>query len=87
MLNNIVIRLNDILLRTQKLGKRSGDKTFKETPGKPSREFIAVCNRVLHAIGKGEYQEANKLLISGYEKSKNNLDRLASQKQPQSPPP
>jgi hypothetical protein len=83
MMNNIVIRMNDILLRSQKPGKNSDDKTLKDASARQFRDFSAVCHRVLHAVGKGEYQEANDLLIAGYETAKNHIDRIASQeKQP-----
>ena len=84
MMNNIAIRLNDIHLRSQKPGKSGEDKTLREAAAKQFRDFTAVCNRVLHIVGKGGYQEANELLISGYETAKNNMDRLASQEK--SPP-
>ncbi|NIM84835.1 MAG: hypothetical protein GTN82_41875 [Candidatus Aminicenantes bacterium] len=73
MMDNMKIRIGDIRKRSQRLQKNSEDEAVKKTSEKLFWEFVAVCNRVLHAISKEDYQKANDLLISGYETAKSGI--------------
>jgi tetratricopeptide (TPR) repeat protein len=75
MIDNVKARLDDIRRRSQKLQKTSKDEAVKKKTDKLFWDFVAQCNRVLHLISKEKYQEANDLLISGYETAKNGIDR------------
>ena len=75
MIDNVKARLDDIRRRSQKLQKSSKDQAVKKKTGHLYWDFVAQCNRVLHLISKEKYQEANDLLISGYETAKNGIDR------------
>jgi hypothetical protein len=77
MMDNMKIRIEDIRKRSQKLQKNSEDEAVKKASEKLFRDFAAVCNRVLHAISKGEYQKANDLLVSGYETAKAGIIKVS----------
>jgi tetratricopeptide (TPR) repeat protein len=70
MMDNIKIRIEDIRKRSRRLRKNSKNGAVKKMSEKLFWDFVAVCNRVLHAVSKEEYQKANDLLISGYETAK-----------------
>ncbi|UCH94357.1 MAG: hypothetical protein JSV88_29375 [Candidatus Aminicenantes bacterium] len=78
MIDNVKIRIEDVQRHSRKPGKTSEDKAVKGIPGQLFWDFVAQCNRVLHFIGKEEYQQANDLLISGYETAKTEIDRYSS---------
>jgi hypothetical protein len=77
MMDNMKIRIEDIRKRSQKLQKNSEDEAVKKASEKLFRDFAAVCNRVLHAVSKGEYQKANDLLVSGYETAKAGIIKVS----------
>jgi hypothetical protein len=76
MMDNMKIRMEDIHKRSQKLQKNSEDEAVKKTSEKLFWDFVASCNRVLHAISKEEYQKANDLLVSGYETAKAGIKKV-----------
>lgn len=75
MMDNVEARTDDIHRRSQKLQKSSKDEAVKKKMENLFWDFVAQCNRVLHLISKEKYQEANDLLISGYETAKKGIDR------------
>lgn len=75
MMDNVKARIDDIHRRSQKLQKSSKNEAVKKKTGNLFWDFVAQCNRVLHLISKEKYQEANDLLISGYDTAKNGMQR------------
>lgn len=73
MMDNLEIRIGDIQTRGKQYRRYHNNAASKEKSEKLSGEFIILCNRVLQAIGKEEFQEANDLLVNGYESAKNEL--------------
>lgn len=73
ILDNIEIRIGDIQTRGKRYRKRLETDAAVKTSEKLFREFIALTNRVLAAIGMEKFQEANEMLTTGYETIKNEL--------------
>jgi hypothetical protein len=73
MMDNLEIRIGDIQTRGKQYRRYHNDAASKEKSEQLSGDFISLCNRVLQAIGKEEFQEANDLLINGYESIKKEL--------------
>jgi tetratricopeptide (TPR) repeat protein len=69
MLKNIQIRINEIKRRAGQFRKVSGKTDAESFTRRHVHEFIAACGRVLSAIGKADYKEANRELLSSYEKA------------------
>lgn len=75
MLDNIKARIDDIHRRSQKLQKSNKEEVIKKKTERMFWDFVAQCNRVLYLISNEEYQEANDLLLSGYDTAKNGIER------------
>ena len=73
MIDNLEIRIGDIQTRGKQFKRFHNSAEYKDRSEKLTGEFITLCNRVLQTIGKEEFQEANDLLLKGYESIKNDL--------------
>ncbi|MCP5108841.1 MAG: hypothetical protein GY950_35990 [bacterium] len=82
MMDNVGLRIRDIQGLAKRFRKIRGDAAAEKVSEKRFNEFIGVCGRVLGAIGKEEYKEANKLLISGYKSIKKELNIKKEDKKP-----
>jgi tetratricopeptide (TPR) repeat protein len=65
--------LQNMQIRIMDIEKRSKGKKKKQASEKLFWDFIAVTNDVLHAIGEEKYEEANRMLTSGYQSVKKKL--------------
>ncbi len=75
MLRNVRLRFLDLKRKADQLRKAAdaAGVSQKQKAGRLMNEFTASCNRILHAIGKGQFQEANALLTTQYETAKRQL--------------
>lgn len=73
MMKNLEVRIMDIKKRSEHVKKQNSNIVSPNEAEKIYRNFIATGNRVLHAIGKEEYQKANDLLTNEYDLSKMRL--------------
>ncbi len=75
MMDNLQSRIDDIDQRCRKLQNTSKDEAAKKKTGELLRDFAAQCSQVFQLISKEKYQEANDLLVSGYDTAKHGIDR------------
>lgn len=73
MMDNLEIRIGDIQTRGKQYRRHYNNDAALKKSEQLSGDFVVLCNRVLEAIGKEKFQEANDLLITGYESAKNEL--------------
>lgn len=74
MMDNLEIRIVDIKRRSTRFKKAGQDKKRSaKRADELVQEFLSISNKVLHAIGKGKYNEANQLLTDGYNEIKGKL--------------
>lgn len=73
MMDNLEIRIGDIQTRGKQYRKHHKSDGAVKKADQLTGDFILLCNRVLQAIGKEKFQDANNLLIAGYESVKNEL--------------
>lgn len=75
MMDNMQARIDDIDQRSRKLQITGKDEAVKKKTRDLLQDFAAQCSQVFHLISKEKYQEANDLLVSGYETAKHGIDR------------
>lgn len=73
MLKNLEVRILDIKKRAEYVKKQNSSIVSPNEAEKIYQNFISTGNRVLHAIGKEEYQKANDLLTNEYDLTKMRL--------------
>ncbi len=73
LLDNLEIRIGDIQTRGKQYRKRLKTEAAAKKAEKRFRDFIELTARVLDAVGKEEFQEANDMLTTGYESIKKDL--------------
>jgi tetratricopeptide (TPR) repeat protein len=76
ILDNLKTRINEIDLLKRKIGKLSSAKSVQIQGEKYFWDFVFVCNQVLYTICKEDYQEANNLLLMGYNDAKSKFATL-----------
>lgn len=77
MIDNAKTRIEDIRQRSLSSGKPDRDLNMEKSPESLFWEFVAVVNRVFHTIAQDKYDEANVLLISGYNAAKSKLEKFS----------
>lgn len=76
MLVNLQTRIVEIDRRGKRIRKFNDGEAIKIQTETILWDFVAIVNQVMHIMGKGDYQDANQLMLSGYNTARETIAGL-----------
>lgn len=76
MLVNLQTRVIELERRGKRIRRFNDGEALNTQTETILTDFIAIANQVLHLVGKGDYQAANQLMLSGYNSARDTIAGL-----------